>query len=60
MISKREFADVVNQINNRFDWFTNKVEELEKRIVELETPVKKAAPKKAAKKSTTSEDGGDE
>lgn len=52
MISKQEFSNVVSQVNNRFDWFTKTVNELEKRVAELEAaakPAPKAAPKKAAK-----------
>ena len=50
MISKREFTDVVAKINGRFDWFTNKVSELEAEIKELQSVPKPAAKKTAAKK----------
>jgi hypothetical protein len=47
MISKQEFHSVVSQVNNRFDWFTNKIAELEAEIVELKDT------KPTAKKTTT-------
>lgn len=57
MISKREFADVVSQINGRFEWFTNKISELEAEIKELQNPEPKTAPKKApAKKKAATND----
>lgn len=52
MISKREFANVVNQINGRFEFFTNKVSELEAEIKELKEA---KAPKKAAAKPAAKE-----
>lgn len=50
MISKREFSDVVNQVNGRFEWFTNKVNELEAEIKDLKA-AKEVKP--AVKKATT-------
>ena len=52
MISKQEFSSVVGQINKRFDWFTNKISELEAEIAEL-SKTSKPAPKKTAAKKVT-------
>lgn len=52
MISKREFGDVVNQVNGRFDWCTAQIKELRAEIDALkeDKPKTKAAPKKEAGK----------
>lgn len=52
MISKREFGNVVNQINGRFEYFTSKVNELEAEIKELKEA---KTVKKTAAKTTTKE-----
>jgi outer membrane murein-binding lipoprotein Lpp len=52
MISKREFSNVVNQVNARFEYFTSKIEELEAKVDKLETkPAVKKAPAKATKEA---------
>tara|TARA_R110002074_G_scaffold61959_1_gene149441 strand:- start:3513 stop:3680 length:168 start_codon:yes stop_codon:yes gene_type:complete len=50
MISKREFGDVVNQVNGRFDWCTAQIKELQAELEALKNPTPKAAKEKAAPK----------
>lgn len=53
-VTKDELQGVLNQVNRRFDWFTNEVAKLNKRIEELEqsatnpSPAKTTAKEKAA------------
>ena len=50
MISKREFGDVVNQVNGRFDWCTAQIKELKAELEALKEPKPKAAKAKTSSK----------